>query len=77
MIMFCFLALIGCTNHDATVSTLESSGFTEIQTGKHDFFSCGQDDFYATKFTATNPIGKKVKGTVCCGMIVKSCTVRF
>jgi hypothetical protein len=33
-------------------------------------------DNFATGFTAKNPQGRQVFGTVCCG-IMKACTIRF
>jgi len=55
---------------------LESSGFSKIETGNHKMFSCPQE-FYATKFTAIGPTGKKVKGAVCSGIFLKDATIRF
>lgn len=67
----------GCTNHDKTVETLSKSGYSEIVTGGYNIFSCGEDDTYSTNFTAKNPVGNVVSGTVCCGILFKGCTVRF
>lgn len=66
----------GCTAPKASSETLRRSGYTNIETGGYDFFSCGQDDAFATHFRAKNPQGVEVEGTVCCGLL-KSCTVRF
>lgn len=68
--------MVSCTDGDRTRQTLDDSGFTDIQIGGYDMFSCSKDDQYHTHFTAKNPHGKVVSGTVCCG-ILKSCTVRF
>ena len=51
-------------------------GFTDVQFTGYSFFACSKDDEYHTGFKAKNPSGKKISGTVCCG-ILKSCTVRF
>ncbi|WNM70147.1 hypothetical protein [Myxococcus phage Mx1] len=67
---------VGCTNPDRTRETLHRAGFTNVQTRGYDVWSCSDDDAYATKFTATNPAGQTVSGTVCCG-ILKNCTIRF
>ena len=64
------------TNETATIQTLDKSGFTDIKTTRWDF-GCGDNDAYSTGFVATNPIGKRVSGVVCCGMWTKACTVRF
>lgn len=70
------ILFIGCTDANRTKKTLESSGFTDIETGGFNLFACGKDDNFATDFTAKNANGQKVSGTVCCG-ILKGCTVRF
>ena len=76
LVLLLLVFIAGCTDHDATKETLEKAGYTEITTGGYDVFGCGKDDFFSTKFEATNPAGQKVSGTVCCG-IFKKCTVRF
>jgi hypothetical protein len=70
------LTLCSCTDEDATIRTLSNSGYTQITTEGYAFFGCGEDDTYATAFTAKNPHGDTVSGVVCCGLL-KSCTVRF
>ncbi len=74
---FIALVLLGCTDESATVRTLQSAGFTEIRTTGWSAFACGQDDTFATGFTAKNPAGQTVSGAVCCGFLTKGCTVRF
>lgn len=69
--------LQGCTDEDATRRTLENSGYTEIETTGYVLFACGEDDTFHTGFVATNPEGKRVRGTVCCGLIAKDCTIRY
>lgn len=69
-------ALAGCTNEDDTRRTLDSMGFTEITTKDYSWFACGDDYTYATRFTAKNPAGKMVSGTVCCG-IYNGCSAKF
>lgn len=64
------------TDPERTRNTLENQGFTDIQIGEYKFGACGEDDYYSTGFTATNPIGNRVSGVVCCGTF-KGCTVRF
>lgn len=70
------LLLTGCTNESKTVQTLQSAGFTDIQTTGYAFFECGDDDDFHTGFHAKNPTGQYVTGTVCCGLL-KGCTIRF
>lgn len=73
--LFLFL-LAACTDEAATISTLDQSGFTDIQTTGYSWFSCSDSDAFHTAFTAKNPLGKPVSGVVCCGWF-KNCTVRF
>lgn len=76
LIIISILALSGCTDPNKTKETLKDYGFSEIKTNGYNPFACGKDDFYSTNFTAKNPAGNVVSGTVCCG-ILKACTVRF
>ena len=71
------LLLVGCTSESRTTSTLEKGGFTDIKTGGWDIFACAGEDWFSTKFEATNTLGKRIEGTVCCGLILKSCTIRY
>lgn len=71
------LSLTACSNSNDAVKALEAQGFTDIQTTGHSFFACSKDDFYSTGFVATNPQGKRVKGTVCSGFLFKNATVRW
>lgn len=50
--------------------------FTNVELDDHGYFMCGRGDVSAIKFTAINPRGDVVNGTVCCGWF-KGCTVRF
>ena len=77
LIFLTFLALSGCTSESHSRHTLESAGFTNIEFTGYKMFSCGEDDRLRTGFRATNPRGRRVEGTVCCGLIIKDCTIRF
>jgi hypothetical protein len=76
-IVFVAMLAPACTNEGGTTRTLHRHGFTDIQVGGYDPWSCGNDDTSSTSFVATNPAGIRVRGTVCCGLFTKSCTVRF
>ena len=65
----------GCTAPDRSTEMLQVPGFTEVVISGYEPFACG-DDHFSTGFTALNPQGQRVAGTVCCGWL-KSCTVRF
>ena len=75
--VFTILCLFGCTNTNDTINTLSNAGYTNIDPGGYSVFSCARDDFYSTKFTATNPLGKKVEGVFCSGLFFKGSTIRF
>lgn len=69
---------IGCTDESGAKGALESQGFTDVViTGYAGPFSCGEDDFSTTGFRAKNNAGNIVEGVVCCGLVFKSCTVRW
>lgn len=71
------IALSGCTNEADTRRTLYSAGYTDVAITGYNMFECGDDDTFHTGFRAKNPVGARVEGTVCCGMISKGCTIRF
>jgi hypothetical protein len=52
-------------------------GFTKIETTGWQPFTCSEGDFSSTGFRATNSQGRRVSGVVCCGLIMKNCTIRF
>lgn len=70
------LLLTGCTENDRATATLSKSGYKDINITGYDAFACGKDDWSSTKFIASNPLGQRVEGVVCCGAW-KYCTVRF
>lgn len=70
------IALAGCTNQSGAIEALNKAGFTNIEVGGYDLFACGEDDAFSTRFTATNPQGQRVSGTVCSGWF-KGSTIRF
>jgi prepilin-type N-terminal cleavage/methylation domain-containing protein len=65
-------------DQNRVVNTLNAMGFKDISLRSASWTACGKDDslFSSNDFTATNPIGARVSGTVCCGFM-KGCTVRF
>lgn len=77
MIGICIvLSLCACTRPDATKELLTSQGYKDITTTGYSFFSCSEDDNFATGFKATSPTGQTVSGTVCSGLM-KGSTVGF
>lgn len=80
-IKFCICLILylfcqGCSNQDDAKRALNNAGYTNIKTTGHEFFSCGEDDFYSTGFKATNHLGKEISGVVCSGLF-KGATIRF
>lgn len=80
-ICFFVLALViacaGCSNASDARRALTAAGFTDIETHGYAFFACGEDDTFATKFTATNPRGDRVEGAVCSSLLFKDATIRY
>lgn len=73
-----FLALaVGVTDEPHSKRILEKQGYTDVSFTGYDWFACSEDDWYHTGFVATSPSGDRLSGAVCCGLIMKSCTVRF
>lgn len=64
------------TDIDGASNTIENAGLTPVEVGGFSYFSCSEDDFWQTKFTATNQNGKEVSGVVCEG-IFKGSTIRY
>jgi hypothetical protein len=60
------------------IDAVEASGFREVLLGGSRAFACA-DSETSREFTATNTQGKRVEGTVCCGLtgVGKGCTIRW
>lgn len=71
------LLSVACTDDTAARQALTKAGYTDIRLQGYDAFACGDDDTSATAFTAKNALGVDVTGTVCCGLVIKSCTIRW
>lgn len=71
------LALLGCDARAASEHALRAHGFTDIRLDGYAWTGCADGDTFRTKFTATNSHDEVVSGVVCCGVIMKGCTVRF
>jgi hypothetical protein len=68
--------LSGCTAPDRTVRVLEDAGYSNIEIQGYAWFSCSEDDTYATRFTAQGPTGRQASGAVCAGLL-KGATIRL
>ena len=60
------------------IDAVEAQGFRNVILGGIDLLACAKDES-SRHFSATNPTGKSVEGTVCCGLtgIGKGCTLRW
>ena len=78
LVLIASLLLSGCSlsEPDKTKRLLEQEGYTNIETIGYAWFSCGQDDFFATGFIAEKN-GHHIEGTVCSGLIFKNSTIRL
>lgn len=72
------LSMRGCPNPDQARDILEAEGYTDVVPDRGGFsLGCGKGDNSRTAFEATAPGGSRVQGVVCCGLVVKDCTVRL
>ncbi len=71
------LLTISCTDHSRTVQVLQKAGYTHVTTFGYAWFDCSNEDSFNTKFRAKNPQGRWITGVVCCGWLLKSCTIRY
>lgn len=57
---------------------IESAGFRDAKLGGADALACAEAES-SRHFVATNPLGKRVEGTVCCGLtgLARGCTLRW
>ena len=74
-ILLMAILISGCTDPIDAKRVLLDAGYSDVKAAGYDIFACGEGDIYATKFTAKNPIGRPVSGTVCTGLF-KGSTIR-
>lgn len=56
---------------------LEYQGLVNIHVGGWDAFECSPGDTISRGFTAQNASKQNVEGTVCCGVWIGGCMVRW
>jgi hypothetical protein len=63
---------------DRALHAIESAGFRDVKLGGADALACAGAES-SRHFAATNQRGKRVEGTVCCGLtgLAKGCTLRW
>lgn len=78
IIIMCAL-LTSCATEADRRNAAEALGLSDYHETGPALFECSEDDsiLASASFTATSQKGQPVKGVVCCGPIMKSCTVRF
>ena len=76
-ILLAAILFTGCTSKEDAEKALKNQGFTNVNVTGYSFFACSKDDFYHTGFTAVNPQGNTVEGTVCSGLLFKGSTIRW
>lgn len=76
---FLFVQCNGCkVNDDRAIEAIEAAGMKNITLGGMDTWACGEGEG-SRHFEATNSLGSRVEGTVCCGLTGcgKGCTIRW
>jgi len=59
------------------IHAVEAAGMHDVLIGGVDLLAC-HDNEASRHFSATNALGKRVEGTVCCGLTsLSSCTLRW
>lgn len=60
------------------IEAVEASGFRDVMLGGPQALACAEGES-SRHFSATNAQGKRVEGTVCCGLtgVGKGCTLRW
>jgi hypothetical protein len=63
---------------ERAIRAVEANGFRDVVLGGAGAFACESGES-SRHFNATNPAGKRVAGTVCCGLsgVAKGCTLRW
>jgi hypothetical protein len=63
---------------DRALGAIRAAGFRDPRLGGAVTAACA-DSESSRRFTATNPLGRVVQGTVCCGLtsLDKGCTIRW
>lgn len=77
--LFTFIAISAgaCENRPKASAVLDNEGYTDIEFTGYAWGACAESDNYHTGFRAKNAKGKVVEGVVCCGAVLKSCTIRY
>ena len=77
VLVVCATFISGCTDEESSRRALHAQGFTDISFTGWSPLVCSDSDTFSTGFSAKNPNGQYVNGTVCCGLLTKGCTIRY
>lgn len=62
------------------ISAMESAGYSDVVVRESSALAtihgCSKGDTVAIKVSAKNPAGMPTTATVCCGLMLKGCTIR-
>lgn len=78
-----FLSSLGsCVDESRALNAMKSSGWTDLRLVDRTnflapFAGCGGEDAAAFQYSGKNPAGTISTTTVCCGIWLKGCTIRF
>lgn len=76
---FVFMTLFqvaNCTDEPEARRVLADEGYSDVRFTGYAWGACSKDDTSHTGFRARAPSGRDVEGVVCCGALLKACTVR-
>ena len=65
----------GCAP-ERSQAALEAAGYKSVEIDGFAWTGCPKESEMRTRFRATNPAGKPVRGAVCCGF-ESGCEIRF
>ena len=71
------LPLLGCADADDARALLVEAGYTDISLTGYNALACSGDDYFHFGFTATNPQGETVKGTICSDMLFRNARIMY
>jgi len=61
---------------DRAATAVETAGYSDVELGDYQWFSCSSGDWAGWSFTALDRDEHTINGYVCCGLL-KACTVRY
>ncbi len=65
------------TRRNDAGEVLRAQGYTNVELLGYEPLHCGQHDTVQQGFRAIGPTGVPTRGVVCCGALLKACTVRL